>query len=487
MSSGPAKSTHGNRVSGSTFRSNLIRRLKVSFAVERDEDAHRIRTVTLGWLFGIAYAVLGIVLHVPGVGLFGESPFELDRALKTVSLGWFESKRVLPVTLVDIDAATHAAWHSPIITPRADIARLIDAVTSAAPLAVVVDIDLSGNADEAEARAPGTLELRKFLEAYKGDAPLVFPQRLEPDADGRQWVAQSPFDDVFDANPRLHWAHASFAMDHGAVRTWAPWVEVCTHPIDEPGPADSEIAVAQTQWLAAIPVQLARSGVVKVAYDDAPQLSGDCRGEPVAAPQRLLVGPRLTGGSAEVSSSARTVSAGMLLEPGIQLETTELFTKRIVLIGATHPASGDFWVTTSGVIPGVELIANSVRYASLQQEPGRGAALWRRAATLVFFAFFAVVTWKLRGVPLLFTAIVVTLLLVVLAIGAFERYDVFDALEAAILLTILYKAVVELLTLAEEARHHWRGNAGRPALDRLRRTLWAISARHPPPVKEKHA
>jgi hypothetical protein len=51
--------------------------------------------------------VLGIVHHVPGAGLFGESPFELDRALKTVSLGWFESRRTLPVTLVDIDAATH--------------------------------------------------------------------------------------------------------------------------------------------------------------------------------------------------------------------------------------------------------------------------------------------------------------------------------------------------------------------------------------------
>jgi CHASE2 domain-containing sensor protein len=485
MSSGPEQSTRGNQSSWSTRRQKLVRNLKVSFAIERDRDSHRIRTVTLGWLFGLAFAVLGIVYHVPGAGLFGESPFELDRALKTVSLGWFESRRTLPVTLVDIDAATHAAWHSPIITPRAEVARMIDVVTSADPLAVVVDIDLSGNAGDAEKDTSGTLELRRFLESYRGNAPLLFPRRLEPDADGRWWETQSPFDDVFAANARLRWAHASFAMDRGAVRAWAPWIEVCTRPIDEPGTADRDIAVAHTQWLAAIPVQLVRSRAVKLAYDDAPPLSGDCRGEAGVAPQRLLVGPRLTGGAVDASSSARTVSAGVLLEEGIQLETSQLFTKRIVLIGATHPASGDFWVTTSGVIPGVELIANSVRYAPLQQETSRGSALWRRAGALVFFVYFAVITWQMRGVPMLFTVLVVTLLLVVLAIGVFDRYDVFEALESAILLTILYKAAVEILTLFEEGCIHWRASAGRRC--RLCRTLWAISSRHPPPVEETHA
>ena len=41
--------------------------------------------------------------------LFAGSPIDLDLSLRALSLGWFESERTIPVTIVDIDAATNRA------------------------------------------------------------------------------------------------------------------------------------------------------------------------------------------------------------------------------------------------------------------------------------------------------------------------------------------------------------------------------------------
>jgi hypothetical protein len=355
-------------------------------------------------------------------------------------------------------------------------------VTSADPLAVVVDIDLSGNAGDAEKDTSGTLELRRFLESYRGNAPLLFPATARARR-GRQVVG--------DAKPLRRRVRGERSpalgareLRHGpgAVRAWAPWIEVCTRPIDEPGTAERDIAVAHTQWLAAIPVQLVRSSAVKLAYDDAPPLSGDCRGR--FASHRSACSWVL--GSREVDRCVVVCAHGL----GRNAARARDPARDVAALHETHRADrrdasglGRLLGHDERVIPGVELIANSVRYAPLQQETSRGSRCGvAQGARLL--RYFAVITWQMRGVPMLFTVLVVTLLLVVLAIGVFDRYDVFDALESAILLTILYKAAVEILTLFEEGRIHWRANAGRPgpAVPHAVGHLLAT----PPPVEETH-
>jgi CHASE2 domain-containing sensor protein len=456
-----------------------LRRLGVSLAIVRDPDAERIRTVTLGWLFAAGFALLGLARYVPGAGLLGESPFDLDQALRTVTAGWFGAVRTRPVTLVDIDVATYAAWHSPLVTPRADLARLLRTITDAEPGAVVVDVHLPREpvAPVAPAAAAADTVLSGFLRDYRGAAPLIFPRRLEIDADGRRWETRSAYDAVVATNPRLHWAHASFATSGGVVRNWQRWLEVCTSPADEPAPGAEDIVVAQTRWLPAIAELLAEPAAPGAPAESQPApaaASGDCREEAPGAADRLLIGPRLSGDAAAPSTGAMSISAGLLLEPGLQVDTGQLFTGRTVLLGATHPAARDYWLTTGGVLPGVELIANTVRYLDVQGPASRNG--WaRRAVALVFFAFFAVATWRLRGLPKLVVLIAGTLLLVAVAITAFHFYAVFDALEAAIVLTVLYKAAVELCNVIEDARHHWRENRGRSR--RLLRTLKAVSTR----------
>ena len=95
------------------------------------------------------------------------------------------------------------------------------------------------------------------------------------------------------------------------------------------------------------------------------------------------------------------------------------------------------------MLPGVELIANTVRFVDVQGAAARAPGL-QRIVALAFFVFFAVATWRTRGLPKLVVLVAGTLLGVALAIGVFRYYGVFDALEAAIVLTVLYKAAVEL-------------------------------------------
>jgi hypothetical protein len=74
-----------------------------------------------------------------------------------------------------------------------------------------------------------------------------------------------------------------------------------------------------------------------------------------------------------------------------------LFGGRVVLIGATHSGAGDFWLTPSGVLPGVEMLANIVRYTPLEPGTGIGAEIAYRVLGLLLFAAFVVFGWCLRG------------------------------------------------------------------------------------------
>jgi CHASE2 domain-containing sensor protein len=170
--------------------------------------------------------------------------------------------------------------------------------------------------------------------------------------------------------------------------------------------------------------------------------------------QRLLIGPRLTGESrAAPRADAQTISATMLLDPELARDDARLFHDRVVFIGATHPSSGDFWMTPSGVRPGVELLANTVRYTPLQgARHGWAENLAYRTVALLLFALFVIAEWWLRGLGAVVAITSGVLAFVALLLALFDSLLVFDALEAAILLSIVYKIVEAAGTFFEELR-----------------------------------
>ena len=78
-----------------------------------------IRSRTLAVLFAVSFALLGVARELSWVSFVIEPPFDLDWALRTVSLGWYSPDDTLPVTIVDVRrghvsglaiAGIHAAW-----------------------------------------------------------------------------------------------------------------------------------------------------------------------------------------------------------------------------------------------------------------------------------------------------------------------------------------------------------------------------------------
>src|SRR5690606_31806923 len=91
-------------------------------------------------------------------------------------------------------------------------------------------------------------------------------------------------------------------------------------------------------------------------------------------------------------------------------------------------------------------------FAPLQHEAGPAGAIAQRAKTLLFFALFCAAARGPRGVVALGAAILAALLVVTLATGVFGDFTIFDALEAAILLTVAWHALRALADLAADWR-----------------------------------
>lgn len=423
----------------------LRHRLLVTLARRPDPHSKVIRAVTLASVCAILFAVVGGVRDVFGAHHLASAPFDPDLALRTLSAGWYKPHRTVPVSIVDIDNDTYRGWGSPAITPRDELARLIEVVTAASPAAVVVDIDLSGAATEvADAQSAA---LHGYFERYAGPAPLIFPKRIERGRDGRRLAAPSPFDAVFARNPHLSWAHASLASDGGNVRKWAEWISICDAGGKSWLPA---VAVRVAERIAVLPRGLERP--------TPPSAPIDCSGSDFVT-QRLLIGPRLTGEKQRaVQRDARAVSAGLVLDREIARDDAGLFGDRVVLIGATHAGTEDYWLTGAGVLPGVEVLANTIRYAPLQNRGGIGSAIGYRVAVLVLFALYAWAVWSWKGMPAAVIIVPGTLVVVAIAIGVWEYVGVFEAIQAAALLFIVYEATRTVLDLAEDWRWKRRGN-----------------------------
>ena len=407
-----------------------------------DNHSKLHRTATLVFASVFAFAVAGNHSVWKPLRLLAHAPFELDWALRTVSLGWFDSHKTVPISMVEIDEATYRGWGSPAITPRAELARMLDIVTRSNPAAVVVDIDLSfGGRDD-----PGVL--RNFLRNYSRPAPLIFPKRIEPGAADTRRMAASPLDETIAGNPRLSWAHASFETDNGGVvRQWTDWLEVCT---DKATLLLPSVSVRLAAMLAHLPAGLERP--------KPPPLRDSCQRQIDAPAQLLLIGPRLTSALRHTMMvDAHWVAASSLLDREMARDDAALFDGRIVFIGAVHSGTGDFWLTPSGVLPGVELIANTIRFAPVRATSGPYAETALRAAALFAFAVLARLAWCFRGILAIAVSFAFVLVYVVILIELFNYFRVFEALEASLGLFLQYKSIDAIFDMYADWRAGKRG------------------------------
>lgn len=455
-----------------TRASRLAHRLLVTGALRQDPDHASIRATTLAVIVAAGFALLGTARQFSAAEFFADAPVKFDLALRAVAHGWYTPAGAIPVTIVDIDSATHRAWGQPAVTPREPLVRMLEVVTAAQPSAVVVDIDLSWGGDANAAPGSDFARLQDFLAQYAGPAPLIFPKRLERAPDGSLAMAASPLDELFARNESLAWAHASFQTSAGgAVRSWQDWIAAC----DDGRP----------EWLPSVATSLALLLVTLPPGMERPlrpaEPGGNC-GAPQAEAgheRRLLIGPRITGdGRLLANADARAISASLLLDPQVARNDAQLFANRVVFVGATHAGAGDDWLTLSGVLPGVELLADTVRYAPLESKmAGRAGDIVHRAVSLLLFAMLVVLERRFRGMVALFLGTAFMLAVVAVGLAWFEDLAVLDSVEAAILLVVIYKALETVLEFAADFRA-LRGRFPRGAKGTLR-AMGAACLREP--------
>jgi len=388
--------------------------------------------------------------------LVAHSHFDLDYSIRTLALGWFSARRIAPVTVVDIDETTQAAWRHPATTPRSALVRMINVVAAAQPAAIVVDIDISWG-DQAGPTDSASRQFRTYLQRYGGPAPLIFPKRLALGVEGFRNPVASSFDEVFRANSMLAWAHAEFVTGAGgAVRTWSEWVPLCS--------ADGPAWLPSVETAVALHADPALDILPPVTPPTLPLRCGSV--EPVTS--RLIFGPRITGLERSGSvRNAQAVSATAVLDSAIARDDSSLFAGRVVLIGATHADGGDQWLTPVGILPGVELLANTIRYARLEPTDGLLAELGRRVVALFLFLVFVAIVRYLKGAarPIAFVLLGLIPTFVALKLG---WIGFLDALETAVLLTILFEAIHMLIEFAADLHRGWH----------------EFGATHHPPVKK---
>ena len=139
------------------------------------------------------------------------------------------------------------------------------------------------------------------------------------------------------------------------------------------------------------------------------------------------------------SSAASFVHRRLGKTRGLRGPTPRLFRGRVAVIGNTHRAATDRWRTPEGIQPGVELLADTIRFAPRQLATSQGKRVVVPDALLLFFCFLLLV---LRPFPAGIATIAASVVYVwvYLALG---KYRVLDELE-----TILI--AVALVAMAEE-------------------------------------
>jgi CHASE2 domain-containing sensor protein len=283
--------------------------------------------------------------------------------------------------------------------------------------------------------------LLEYLKRKKFSTPLICPKRIEPGADNLPRPADSPYDPLFSEIEGYRWAHARFTTGHDGVVRWSEeWVEVC--------------AAGRALRLPSVALQIAnlthdsksRPRQGSLAEREL-QVSCGSPDSSQATQRRLLIGPRLMGERRVTArGDAMSIPANMLLDPKMAHDGHQLFAGRVVFIGTSHVAAGDVWLTPAGAFPGVELLANTVRFWPLQgMAVGPVAQAGLRAGAILLFAMFAFFDWYLRPVIAIVATAAGVLALISIAISLFHDYRVFELAEAAILLAIVYKALRTIL------------------------------------------
>jgi CHASE2 domain-containing sensor protein len=398
---------------------------------------------------------------------------------------------------IDIDDATWKTWGSHLVTPRANIATLLERVARSKPLAVVLDVDLAYS-DGTDGKA-----LKDFLEDYQSSwPPLLLVRSLADDPDGglpqprttqydEAIGPRTVNDALVPAKDNVMFTSPLFERDgDGKVRRWKLFAEACNGaaPIVLPSmhlaaamiarqaiygapPADTDPPLKRmTASLAAFtpsncePVNGEREGMldslprappIRIEADDVSKrviyrVAWDA-GAVGLGP--LVDAPADVGGGKTQLVAVRPARLAVPGDPNAALPGLE---GRIVVIGGSFESGGDRYNTPLGVMPGSLMIINAIEALTENGTPREFPTCYRIAISLVVILVASLLTLFLRPIVAAAALSAFLLALMLLFLNWFQAGAILDLAVPAVG-AFLHDLWDSTLTMARDIRRlSWR-------------------------------
>jgi len=382
-------------------------------------------------------------------------------------------EEALPLTLLEVDDATRLDWGDRRVTPHAALAKLIAMSASHGASAVMVDFDLSGDAPEQKADQI----FLQLLAEYPPEAPPLLLARtilfVRGEGGGAGDVqasgsAATPYDAVVSGKPNIQWVTTlnDISSDR-SVKKIRLWQTVCTgsagtaypspalavaawlfpgsdHRAELAGFLDSRVQsecgkTAETEH--AWPPVEEQAATIPYVFADATRMPASFRID--HGGKRTVALRRIRAGQLVKVDNGQAAAAGEI--------DRDPFENRVVLIGATHAGSGDFYETPFGTMSGVMIVANSITQAKTIVETTPAAAWIKNVLVLALFLIFAVVARKLQGAP----AVIVIAILSIAALFIISRMFGFATGTNIIAIAVPGFALFKLVDSIGHIALHW--------------------------------
>lgn len=338
------------------------------------------------------------LLVILGMNAVSNMPFFKDREDK--SFDWMTgmhrgvlSRHALnyrPIIFIDIDERSFRHWGEPFFIPRDKLQRLIQYAVDGGAALVIVDIELSQTAHNADHA------LREYLANFATGMhkpPEVFLARgLRQPLDSNKGIIEqrsSFLDGVPDTNPHVHWAAPLFEQDEDSnIRRWRLWEEVCA--VDSFQGRSQRVALPSFQLLTAAALS-APDGInhLKRELHSKVQQRSDCKDSSTKFddlgiyeykslrfrfnegdlerriryrfPWRLNEGERYPG----IAWANEQDHPVFEIKPAVLITDAPVVSKddvagNIIIIGASYADSRDVFATPLEKMPGAMIIANSI-------------------------------------------------------------------------------------------------------------------------------
>jgi hypothetical protein len=423
-----------------------------------------------------AVALLSQLEALPNVGeVFGDK----DAFVRWSNALSGATRDATPVTLIDIDNETLAAFGGPDRAPRDFVADLITLAAAKRPLGIFVDLDTSKPSGQSAADA----KLATTVSHYPpGASPLLFARRMidakkgEPATD----LGLVPLPSILDeamaghANVRSVVSVTRRDADH-VVRRWQLTQTLCdgarSTTLASPQLVSAALSRAPATGIADADRFLDWQTEKVCAKNHAPHPEWPRNAESAAtiafvagAADLAGAGPAAFGKTGTAPAilriSARTLIGenGAIVSP--RTVADHIFAQRFVIIGASHHDSFDTHITPLGALPGSAIVANAVAtapatLASIHVSPVAVATI-----AFVLFAVVAAVTMKLRA---LVAGPIVGIFLLV-AVAVLGRIFVPATAIEIVTTAVAMIAVFSVLESVHAIIHGWRSGKGWRAL-----------------------